>query len=193
MAPASSSCVKTSTQTAPASMGDAEPFSADLMVAITSLKETLTTKIDTVTTEVNLIRHEMYKFRSRLSEVESRIPQVEDTVHTDSRELKILQKEVQSLHDKTVDMENSLRRNDLRVLGLPSKAKGPKPVEFAEGFPCHAARPHGSPTYICSGAGSHGPHYAIYTRSSIQTLCAKATQLLGQVASGHQEHTQAIL
>lgn len=115
-------------------MGGIEPSSANLMAAITLLKETLTSKIDTVTTEVSLIRHDMDKFRSRLSEAEFRISQVEDTVHTDSRELRILQKQVQSLPEKTMDMENRLCCNNLRVVGISEWADGAKPVEFVEIF-----------------------------------------------------------
>lgn len=33
-----------------------------------------------------------------------------------------------------MDMENRLRRNNLRVVGLPERAEGAKPAEFAEGF-----------------------------------------------------------
>lgn len=70
------------------------------MAAITSLKETLMSKIDAFTMKVSLIRHDLDKFRSWLSEAVSHISQVEDIVHTDSRELRILQKQVQSMHEK---------------------------------------------------------------------------------------------
>lgn len=60
--PSSPSCVTAGTQAAYRSMGDAAPSTADLMAAITSLKETLASKIDTVTTKVSLIRHDMDKF-----------------------------------------------------------------------------------------------------------------------------------
>lgn len=76
----------------------------------------------------------MDKFRSWMSEAESRISQVEDTVHKDSRELRILQKQVQFLHEKTVNMENGFCRRNLWVVGLPKRVEGAKPAEFAEGF-----------------------------------------------------------
>lgn len=85
-----------------------------------------------MTTEVSLIQRVMDKFRSRMSEAESRTSQVEDTVHEDSRELRILQKQVQSLHEKTVDMENRLCHNNLWVVGLTERAECTKPAEFAQ-------------------------------------------------------------
>lgn len=76
----------------------------------------------------------MEKYRSWLSEAETRISQVEDTVHTDYRELTILQRQVQALHGKSVDIVNRLRHNNLWVVGLHERAEGAKPTEFAERF-----------------------------------------------------------
>lgn len=44
-------------------------------------------------------------------------------MHIDSMELQVLQRKVKALQDKTVDMENRLRRNNLWVVGLPERAE----------------------------------------------------------------------
>lgn len=60
------------------------PFSADILVAITTCKETLTAKIDFLSTDISLIHNDLDKFRSRVSEAEDRISVVEDAVRSDS-------------------------------------------------------------------------------------------------------------
>lgn len=83
---------------------------------------------------VSLIRHDMETFRSCLGEAEARISQAEDTIRADSREIHALQIQVKALQDKAVDTENRLRRNNLRIQGLPERAEGPKQAEFADSF-----------------------------------------------------------
>lgn len=60
--------------------------------------------------------------------------QLEDTTRSDSRDLRALQLQVKILQEKSIDTENRLRRNNIRVLGLPERAEGARPAEFAETF-----------------------------------------------------------
>lgn len=39
---------------------------------------------------------------------------------------------MKALQEKSVDTENRLRRNNIRIIGLPEKTEGNKPAEFAE-------------------------------------------------------------
>lgn len=50
----------------------------------------------------------------------------------DSRELKALQIQVKALQERAIDTENRLRCNNIHILGLPERAKGPRPAEFTE-------------------------------------------------------------
>lgn len=108
------------------------PTGAEILAAITACKETLTTKIDFLTIDVGLIHQDMDKFRSRIAEVEDRVSTVEDTVRADSREVRALQLQVKALQERAIDTENHLRRNNIRILGLPERAEGPRPAEFTE-------------------------------------------------------------
>lgn len=123
-----------STQTPPVPGEQQEPTPADILEAIKACKDTLTVKIDYLATDISLIRHDMDKFRSRVAEAEERISQLEDSTRADSRELHALQAQVKALQEKSVDTENRLRRNNIRILGLPERAEGSKPAEFAESF-----------------------------------------------------------
>lgn len=128
------SSVAAGTQAAFADMGDAEPSSTDLLATITSLKETLTSKINTVTTEVSLIRHDMDIFCFQLPEWNLASLRWRTWFTPTPGSLRSCKKQVQSLHEKTVDMENRLCRNNLRVVEIPERAKRAKPAEFAKGF-----------------------------------------------------------
>lgn len=119
---------------APVAGDPAAPTLADIMEAIRAWKDTLMVKINHMATEIGLIHHNMDKFRSRVSEAEERSSHLEESTRTDSRELHALQMQVKALQDKANDTENRLRRNNIRVLGLPEKAEGPRPAEFAETF-----------------------------------------------------------
>lgn len=46
----------------------------------------------------------------------------------------MLQLQVKALQEKSVDTENRLRRNNIRIIGLSERAEGSRPAEFAETF-----------------------------------------------------------
>lgn len=51
-----------------------------------------------------------------------------------------------------MDMENRLRGNNLRVVGLPERAEGAKPVEFMETFTTWLGLTHLPPTFAVERA-----------------------------------------
>lgn len=123
-----------STQTAPDPAASHAASHAELLAAIKAGTDSVMVKIDHLVTDVSLIRHDMDKFRSRLTEAEDRVSQLEDTTRSDSRDHRALQLQVKALQEKSIDTENRLRGNNIRVLGLPGQAEGPRSAEFAETF-----------------------------------------------------------
>lgn len=107
---------------------------AELLAAIKAGNDSVMVKIDHLVTDVCLIRHDMDKFRSRFAEAEGRISQLEDDTRADFRDLRALQLQLKALQEKSIDTENRLRRNNIRVIDLPERAEGSKPAEFAESF-----------------------------------------------------------
>lgn len=122
------------TQTPPEPATSHATSHAELLPAIKVGNDSVMVKIDHLVTDVSLIRHDMDKFRTRFSEAEGRISQLEDDTRSDSRDLRALQLQVKALQEKFIDTENRLRRNNIRVLGLPEQAEGSRPAEFAETF-----------------------------------------------------------
>lgn len=105
-----------------------------ILAAIEQSRTSLLVRIDHLAAECNLIRADLDKFRGRLSETESRISATEDLTTRHDDAIHTLQRTVQSLVAKSDDAENRLRRNNVRVLGLPEGAEGDHPAEFAEAF-----------------------------------------------------------
>lgn len=99
-----------------------------ILQAIASCK-TLTECIDHLATECNLIHHDFDKFCTRLTEAEERVSAVEDTKPLPIT-IEELQCQVQQLSDRVEDAENSLQRNNMRVLGLPEGAERAHPEMF---------------------------------------------------------------
>lgn len=64
--------------------------------------------------------------------MENRVSMLKETTPFYSRELQAVQLQVRALQDCAIDTENRLRCNNIHVLGLPERAEGSKPMEFAE-------------------------------------------------------------
>lgn len=107
------------------------PSGKDIMEAIMS-SEILTSKIDALAVDVNLMRHEFDKIHQRTSEIEIRVSKVEDKLKADNREWHILKRYIRMLQDRAIDSERCLRRNNVRIVGLPECAEGDNPIKFSE-------------------------------------------------------------
>lgn len=107
---------------------------AVILLAIENSRSSLLTRIDKLTEECNCIRADLDKIRGRLTESESRISATEDLTTSHDHRLEVLENTVKSLVAKSDDAENRLRRNNVRVLGLPEGSEGERPAEFAEAF-----------------------------------------------------------
>lgn len=57
---------------------------------------------------------------------------MEDDLNPIKQELKIMREQMDIHASKMDDMENRLRRNNVRVLGLPERSKGSNPIAFLE-------------------------------------------------------------
>lgn len=107
-------------------------LSTQLLAAIQISTTSLTGKIEEVRVDVGLLRHDLQNLRERVKETESRISQLEDAVAPIPDRLSTLEKAASSWSQRADDLENRLRRNNLRILGLPEKTEGADPCSFAE-------------------------------------------------------------
>lgn len=105
---------------------------AKVLDAISALQGTLTAKIDKVKTDISLLRQDLSKVRDRVTETENRIGAVEDTLHPLRHASEEMQRQIQQLHSHQNEMENRLRRCNLRFIGIPEKEEGTDPATFLE-------------------------------------------------------------
>lgn len=100
--------------------------------AIAALQGTLTAKIDEVKIDISLIRQDFSKLKDRVTEAETRISNAEDALHPMRHTTEEMQRQIQQLNAHQDDMENRLRRCNLRFIGLPEKEEGADPATYLE-------------------------------------------------------------
>uniref|UniRef100_A0A803JV19 L1 transposable element RRM domain-containing protein n=1 Tax=Xenopus tropicalis TaxID=8364 RepID=A0A803JV19_XENTR len=110
------------------------PTLLDVIAEIKSTKEVCSTLINAKTDEIKLdlsiIRQDFQRLRERTTATEQRLSELEDACAPVQQTLQNLGKDVQSCLAKTDDLENRLRRNNLRMVGFPERAEGTTPEEF---------------------------------------------------------------
>lgn len=120
---------------APPASGEEAPASGDtarILEAVSVCQTTLTSKIEEVKVDISLIRQDIHKLRERVSETERGIGQAEDELPPLQINVERLQYQLNTVLSKQDEMENRLRRCNLRFVGLPKKAEGSNPPTFLE-------------------------------------------------------------
>lgn len=82
--------------------------------------------------DISLIRQDFQKLRDRVRETETLISTVEDVLLPLQAGSDRMQRQINQLLAKQDDMENQLRRCNLRFIGLPQRAEGKDPTTFLE-------------------------------------------------------------
>lgn len=103
-----------------------------LLEAITFCRTSLTAQIEEVKVDISVIRQDLHKLRDRVKTAENRISNVEDAIPPLQEGTERIQRQIQQLFSKHDEMENRLRRCNLRLIGLPEGAEGKDPTTFLE-------------------------------------------------------------
>lgn len=85
-----------------------------------------------LTETVSLLRKDFQKIRERTTAVEARISEVEDQMPPITRDNRKALLQAAQATAKTDDIENHLRRNNVRIVGLPERVEGRDPTAFIE-------------------------------------------------------------
>ncbi|KAJ1161665.1 hypothetical protein NDU88_002149 [Pleurodeles waltl] len=91
-------------------------------------------------TQIRWVDKTCSEFTARMKEAETRISCLEDDVGFQRMTWKTMEKQLEDTQWKLTDLEDRLRRNNLRVLGIPEGVEGSDPhgfivVLFREAFP----------------------------------------------------------
>lgn len=90
------------------------------------------TKIEGVLNAIQDVKRDVRDFSGRMDEAEARISNVEDTVDAEKGKTAALVKQVTVIENKLDDLENQLRRSNLRLVNMPEKVETNDAVTFLE-------------------------------------------------------------
>lgn len=116
----------------PSTTSSATEDTARVLEAISDCKSTLTGKIEEIKIDVSLIHQDLQKLRDRVTETETRISHMEDELHPLHVTTEQLQHQLHMVLAKQDDMENRLRRCNLRFVAIPEESEGTDPPSFLE-------------------------------------------------------------
>ncbi|KAI3367054.1 hypothetical protein L3Q82_009687, partial [Scortum barcoo] len=112
---------------------DAGVCSSQLVQEVTeSIGKLLEEKLTKFADALEVITTRVEDNSKRLDEAEGRVSTMEDLLATTENKLREVEKKLQTLTEKADDMENRLRRDNIRVIGLKEGAEGEQPVAFFE-------------------------------------------------------------
>lgn len=123
------------TQTPSMPVDNTEPTLRDILSAVTVCNKSishLTDEVKGVKAEISYVRQDMQKLRERTAAIESRVSVMEDDLVPMQRDLKYNCHVVDQHAARLDDLENRMRRNNVRALGFPERIEGKDPVTFIE-------------------------------------------------------------
>ncbi|KAJ1119395.1 hypothetical protein NDU88_007581 [Pleurodeles waltl] len=91
-------------------------------------------------TQIRQVAKTCSEFTARMEEEETRISHLEDDIGFQKTTRETMEKQLEDTQWKLTDLEDRLRRNNLRVLGIPEGVEGSDPrgfmvALFKEAFP----------------------------------------------------------
>lgn len=107
-----------------------EPTLLQIMDTIKSCHAALSTQIETIRVDFALLKDDVRKVKQRVTQTEQRISTVEDDLHPLLLQVRDMSADNKSQEAKLGDIEDRLRRNNLRFIGFPEGTEGKNPEEF---------------------------------------------------------------
>lgn len=112
-----------------------EPSLKDILLAINNCKlsiNDLSEQFKSIRDELLTVKGEVQVVCTRTTALEERLSQMEDDVYPLRQEVALMKNQLKDRMQKMDSMENRLRRENLRVLGLPEGCEGNNPIKFME-------------------------------------------------------------
>lgn len=106
-----------------------EPTLLQIMDTIKSCHAALSTQIETIWVDFALLKDDVQRVKQRVTQMEQRISAVEDDLNPLLMQVRDMTAD-KSQEAKLGDIEDRLRRNNLRFIGFPEGTEGKNPEEF---------------------------------------------------------------
>lgn len=112
-----------------------QPTLKDVLAAVHKCNDSLaalSTQVGSIQEGLGTLRHDVQKIRERTAALEGRVSEAADDIHHLQADLGTTSRTSTLAYDRVEDLENRLRRNNLRVVGVPEKIEGSSAAEFIE-------------------------------------------------------------
>ncbi|XP_018425358.1 PREDICTED: LINE-1 type transposase domain-containing protein 1 [Nanorana parkeri] len=116
-----------------------EPTISDVFSAVQLCNAALTSLTDQVQgmrADISFMRHDLQKVRDRTSALEGRVSGLEDTTTPLLSDVKTALHDISAHTLKMDDVENRLRRNNIRAVGIPERTEGANATDYMESWLC---------------------------------------------------------
>lgn len=101
-----------------------EQVNSQLLSVITTCNTSLTGKMWRIWMDIGLLQQDMQNIIERVTKTESRISTLEDNLSPFPSRVSAAEKQISSWCQKADNLENRLRRNNVKIVGLPERAEG---------------------------------------------------------------------
>lgn len=121
----------------PTDVENREPSLQDILTAVHAYGSSITdlsTEVKGMKEGLLHIRQDMQKIRERATALEGRVSSIEDELPPLAQEMHITSNKADESAARIEDMENRLRRSNIRIVGMPEKSEGKHPAEFIEAW-----------------------------------------------------------
>lgn len=122
-------------------LGEDQPSLKEVLLAVQSCNSSLTASLNSLASQVgsiqeglSFLRHDVQKIRERTAALEGRVGEVDDDIQHLKTDLGANIRKTDAMYTRVEDLENRLRRNNLRLVGVPEKEEGANPTEFTENW-----------------------------------------------------------
>ncbi|KAJ1176595.1 hypothetical protein NDU88_001867 [Pleurodeles waltl] len=103
-----------------------KPLLSEIMAAIHDLKGSLEPRLDTVAVDMGLLRADLQKVSDKVSTAETDTAHLQSTSKALEEQVRFLTTEHEHMAARLEDREGRAWRNNIRVVGVPEGAEGPK-------------------------------------------------------------------
>lgn len=119
--------------------GETQPTLKEVLAAVQHCNTSLTASLNILSSQVGsiqegltILRHDVQKIRERTAALEGRVSEIGDDMQHLQHDLGANTRKTDAAYDRTEDLENRLRRNNLRLVGVPEREEGSNATEFVE-------------------------------------------------------------
>lgn len=112
-----------------------EPTLKDVLAAVTkcnSALSNLSVQVGSMQEQISFVRHDIQRVTERTTAVEVRVSDLEDKLPPLLQDVQRHDRLITTLLSKTDDLENRLRRNNIRLIGVPEKFESANPTDSFE-------------------------------------------------------------